>query len=211
MSDVIYLSNVRLSFPHLIEPQKSQFPDPVTGAYKLSYNCEVIMPENHAGHVQFQAQIVAMANTKWADKAAGILKMIMLDRKSRCFGDGNTKVSAKTLKLYDGYENNVYVTAGRESKPQVFQANGKPVAEEDSMAYQQVTRKMYGGCRVNVAVKPWLQDNKFGRAIRCDLVAIQFAGDDTAFGDGKTDASALFAAIAAPAVAAPAVDEFAEE
>lgn len=51
--------------------------------------------------------------------------------------------------------------------------------------------------RVNAAVKPWLQDNKHGRGIRCDLIAVQFAGDDTPFGAGETDASALFGAVAA--------------
>jgi hypothetical protein len=53
---------------------------------------------------------------------------------------------------------------------------------------------------VNAAVKPWLQENKHGRGIRCDLIAVQFAGDDTAFGEGSVDASNLFAPVAgAPA------------
>ena len=68
------------------------------------------------------------------------------------------------------------------------------------MAFQQLARKMYGGCRVNAAVKPWLQENKHGRGIRCDLIAVQFASDDTAFGEGAVDASNLFGAVApAPA------------
>jgi hypothetical protein len=73
---------------------------------------------------------------------------------------------------------------------------------------------MYGGCRINAAVKPWLQDNKHGRGIRCDLIAVQFAGDDKAFGEGAVDASSMFGQVAgAPAgmfgaaapVAAPAM------
>jgi hypothetical protein len=68
------------------------------------------------------------------------------------------------------------------------------------MAYQQLARKMYGGCRVNAAIKPWPQDNKHGRGIRCDLIAIQFAGDDAPFGEGAVDASGMFGAVAgAPA------------
>ena len=68
------------------------------------------------------------------------------------------------------------------------------------MAYQMHTRKMYGGCRVNVALKPWLQENKHGRGIRCDLVALQFAKDGEAFGEGVADASSMFGAVAsAPA------------
>ncbi len=63
--------------------------------------------------------------------------------------------------------------------------------------------KMYGGCRVNVAIKPWLQENKHGRGIRADLVAVQFAGDDKAFGEGAVDASGMFGAVAGAAAPAP--------
>jgi hypothetical protein len=57
---------------------------------------------------------------------------------------------------------------------------------------------------VNVALKPWLQENKHGRGVRCDLVAVQFAGDDKAFGEGAVDASGMFGAVAA----APAAPSF---
>jgi hypothetical protein len=60
---------------------------------------------------------------------------------------------------------------------------------------------MYGGCRVNAAIKPWPQDNKHGRGIRCDLIAVQFAGDDTPFGEGNVDASGMFGAVAGGAPA----------
>jgi hypothetical protein len=69
------------------------------------------------------------------------------------------------------------------------------------MACQATARKMYGGCYVNAAVKPWLQDNKFGKGVRCDLVAVQFFADGPAFGGGETDASGMFGAT--PAAAAP--------
>ena len=63
---------------------------------------------------------------------------------------------------------------------------------------------------MNVAIKPWLQDNTHGRGVRCDLVAVQFAGDDAAFGEGSVDASGMFGAVqgqpagAAAPTAAPA-------
>jgi hypothetical protein len=54
-------------------------------------------------------------------------------------------------------------------------------------------------------VKPWLQVNKHGNGIRCDLVAVQFAADDTAFGEGAADASSMFGSVgASPAQAMPA-------
>lgn len=201
MSDIIYLSNVRLSFPHLAEPQKQI--NEVTGATRISYNCEFIMPVDHAGFAQFMQRYGAMALDKWKEHANTVMSMINGDRKTRCYGRGEEKVNKKTFTPYDGYSNNVFITAGRDTPPQMIQADGQPVDASNTMAYQALARAMYGGCRVNAAVKPWLQDNKHGRGVRCDLVAIQFAGDDKPFGEGAADASGMFGAVAAQA-AAPA-------
>ena len=204
MSEIIYLSNVRLSFPHLAEPQRQV--NEATGKERISYNCEFIMPQDHAGFTQFIQRYGSMVLEKWKEHAQTIMGMIQNDRKLRCFGRGEEKINNKTFQPYDGYAGNVFITAGRDSQPQVIQADGQPIDPTNTMAYQQLTRKMYGGCRVNAAVKPWLQENKHGRGVRCDLIAIQFAGDDTPFGEGAVDASNLFGAVtgAAPAGFAPA-------
>jgi hypothetical protein len=198
MSDVIFLSSVRLSFPHLAEPQRQI--NELTGKERISYNCEFIMAQDHAGFGQFMAKYGAMSLEKWKEHANTVMQMIQGDRKTRCYGRGEEKVNKKTFQPYDGYAGNVFITAGRDSQPQVIQADGQAIDPTNSMAYQQLARKMYGGCRVNAAVKPWLQDNKHGRGIRCDLIAVQFAADDKPFGEGAVDASNLFGAVAgAPA------------
>lgn len=198
MSDIVFLSNVRLSFPHLAEPQRKVSPE--TGKERVSYSADFIMPADHAGFKSFMTKVNEMALAKWKEHAAQVMQMINGDRKLRCFGDGNQKVNSKTFQPYDGYAGNLYVTAGRDSPPQIIQADGSPIDPTNTMQYQALTRAMYGGCRVNVAVKPWLQENKHGRGIRADLVAIQFAGDDKPFGEGAVDASAMFGAVqAAPA------------
>jgi len=204
MSEIIFLSNVRLSFPHLAEPQKQV--NEATGAQRISYNAEFIMPQDHAGFQQFMQRYGAMALEKWKEHAQTVMGMIQNDRKTRCYGLGTEKVNKKTFKPYDGYADAgaVFITACRDSAPQMIQADGSPVDPANTMAFQQLARKLYGGCRVNAAVKPWLQDNKHGRGIRCDLIAVQFAGDDVAFGEGAVDASNLFGAVAgAPAGFAP--------
>lgn len=193
MSNVIYLSNVRLSFPHLIEPQKRV--DATTGKERVSYNCEFIMPASHPGYQQFMKEYGAMALEKWKEHANTVMQLIHADRKSRCYGVGEEKVNKKTFQPYDGYAGGVYITAGKESPPQIIQSDGTPIDPANSMAYQQLTRRMYGGCRVNAAVKPWVQDNKHGRGIRCDLIAVQFAGDDKPFGEGAADVTGIFGAV----------------
>ena len=200
MSDVIYLSNVRLSFPHLAEPQRQKNE---AGVERISYNADFIMPSDHAGFQQFMQRVGTLAQEKWKEHASAVLQMIQGDKRSRCFGRGEEAVNKKTMLPYDGYAGNVRISAGRDTPPQIIQSDGKPVDPVNTMAVQALARKMYGGCRVNVAIKPWLQDNKHGRAVRCDLIAVQFAGDDTPFGESAPDVSGIFGAVAAQA-AAPA-------
>jgi hypothetical protein len=198
MSEIILLSNVRLSFPHLAEPQRQV--NESNGKERISYNCEFIMPQDHAGFQKFMATYAAMALEKWKEHAQTVMGMIQSDRKLRCFGRGEEKVNKKTFQPYDGYAGHAFITAGRDSAPQMIQADGQPIDPANTMAYQMLARKMYGGCRVNAAVKPWLQENSYGRGVRCDLIAVQFAGDDGAFGEGAVDASKLFGSVAgAPA------------
>ena len=198
MSDIVFLSNVRLAFPHLADPQKQV--NEITGATRISYNCEFLMPQDHPGFQQFMARYAALALDKWKEHAQAVMSMIQQDRKTRCFGQGSEKVNKKTFQPYDGYAGNVYITAGRDSAPQMIQADGTAIDPNNTMAYQTLARKMYGGCRVNAAVKPWTQDNKHGRGIRCDLIAVQFAADDKPFGEGVADASNLFGAVQQAAV-----------
>lgn len=202
MSDLILLSNVRLSFPHLVEPQRKVSPE--TGKERISYSADFIMAPDHPGFKQFMVKVNEMALAKWTEHAGAVMSIINGDRKLRCYGDGNQKINGKTFQPYDGYAGQVFITAGRDNPPQIIQADGTPIDPTNTMAYQMHTRKMYGGCRVNVALKPWLQENKHGRGIRCDLVAVQFAADDQPFGEGTVDASGMFGAVAAAAAPAPA-------
>ena len=200
MSDVIFLSNVRLSFPHLAEPQRTE--NPTTGTVRIAYNADFLMPEGDPGFQQFMQQYKALMVQTFAENAPVVMNMILADRKLRCFGRGEEKVNKKTFKPYDGYAGNVYLSASSERPPQMIQSDGKPVDPVNTMAFQSLARKMYGGRRVNVAVKPWVQKNQHGNGIRCDLVAVQFANDDTPFGDGAPDVSGLFGAVAQTSAAA---------
>lgn len=202
MSDIVYLSNVRLSFPHLIEPQITK--DPTTGNERRSYNCEILVKPEDPGFAAFMKQCQAIALAKWGENAGTVLQMIQNDRKMRCFAKGEEKISKKTFKPYDTHVGMMSISAGRDTPPQMIQADGKPVDPMNSMAYQAMARQMYAGCRVNVALKPWAQNNKHGVAIRCDLVALQFAGDDKPFGEGSIDASGMFGAVAAAPTAVAA-------
>ncbi len=201
MSDVIFISNARISFPNLATPQKNVDSE---GKERISYNCDLLLPPNDPGYVAFMKRYSELAVEKWQTNAQQAMQMIHSDRKQRCYGDGNEKVNKKTFQPYTGYAGHAYLSVGSKNPPQMIQADGKPVDSLNTMAWQAVARKVYGGCYANVAIKPWLQSNKHGNGIRCDLIAVQFAKDGEAFGEGAVDASGLFGAVAAaPSVAAP--------
>lgn len=206
MSDVIFLSDVRLSFPNIVEPQKQRNEN--TGVERISYNCEAILTKDHPGFAQFMQRYAALMQETFKEHAQNVMQMVQADRKSRCFGMGEEKVNKKTFQPYDGYAGHYFITAGNKNRPQMIGPDGNAVNPDDLMAYQMLARKLYGGCRVNMAVKPWVQKNQHGNGIRCDLIAIQFAGDDKPFGEGNVDASALFqAAATAPLGTPPQVNQ----
>ena len=199
MSQIVYLSNVRLSFPHIAEPQKQQGPK----GERISYNAEFILTRDNPGWAAFHKVVNEMAIAKWGTNAAAVLQMCQGDRKKRCYGAGEEKINGKTFQPYDGYAGMLYISGGRNTMPQIIDPSGAAVDPANTMACQALARKMYGGCYVNAAVKPWLQENEHGRAVRCDLVAVQFFADGTPFGEGAVDASGMFGATPAAAAEVP--------
>lgn len=200
MSEIIYLSNVRLSFPHLVEPQT--LTNQKTGKVTNSYNADFVMAPDHAGYQQFLQRYMKLAQENWKENATPIMGIIQSDRKSRCFGSGAEKINKNTFQPYDGYVNMVYITASSKDRmPQLIQSDGKPVDALNTMACQALARSMYAGCYVNAAIKPWIQrpGEGYSHGIRCDLIAIQFAADGEAFGEGAPDATPLFGAVASQA------------
>lgn len=206
MSEVIYLSDVRLSFPNLVEPQVKISEQ--TGEKRVSYNCELLMPQTHDGFTRFMQRYALLAQEKGKEHAQALMQMIQSDRKSRCFGPGEEKVKKSTFQPYEGYPGHMFITVGSKNPPQMIRADGSAVDPANTMEWQAVARKLYGGCRVNAAIKPWWQNpnpqKQIGHGIRCDLIAIQFCKDDKPFGEGNVDASGMFGAVQGAAPAAPA-------
>jgi hypothetical protein len=198
MSDIIFLQDVRLSFPHIAEPQERV--NEKTGAKSVSYNCEFILPKGHPGLAQFMQRYGELALDRAKEHAQAVMNMIQQDRKSRCFGMGEEKVNKKNFQPYDGYAGMAYITAGKDQRPQIIRADGSAVEPGNTMEAQQLARAMYGGCRVNAAIRPWWQNpnpaKQYGHGIRCDLIAVQFFKDDTPLGEGSApDVTGMFGAV----------------
>jgi hypothetical protein len=199
--NLIYLT-ARCSFPNIIDPQTrvNDKGEPVS-----SYNCDLILPPSDPGFAKFMQTYAAMATEKWKENAQAAMQRIQMDRKTRCYGQGAEKVSAKTFQVHPGYQDMVFISARNPRQPQIIDVDGKPVDPTNTMLIRAVAAKVYGGCYVNVVIKPWLQQNAQGIGVRCDLVAIQFARDGEPFGAAPADVTGMFGQVAgaAPAPVAP--------
>lgn len=189
MGELVYLKNVRNSFPHYAQPHA---PQGNTTAEK-KYQGDFIMNPDDENWRNVWSAINKVAAEKWAEHAGAVINMINNDKRVRCYGQGAEKVSKKTMSVLDGYDGKVFVSAKNAQRPQIIKADGTAIDSANDIAYQAEVRKMYGGCRVNVALEIYALDDKNGRQIRGSLVALQFAGDDAPFGSDSTpDASHLF-------------------
>ena len=201
LDNVIFLTGGRLSFPHLAVPQPKKPNDPVDKP--PSYSAAILMTPDNPGWARFHQVVQQMAMEKWKEKAPAAIQMINADTKKRCYAAGQEKVNATTFKIIDGYEGMVVITAGNKMMPQMIDANGQGVGPANTGACQALARAMYAGCYVNVAIKPWLQENTHGIGVRCELISVQFHSDGKPFGETVRDASAMFGATAPVAGAVP--------
>lgn len=186
----VFLSRVRLSFPNLAVPRAPQ------GSDKKKYSADFILDPNDPNYKKFIDIALGLAQAKWPQHYQAIVQAIYGERKKRCFGQGSEKIDQTTYKVLNGYDGMVFISASRNEDrgmPQMIGPDNQAIDATNVLACQNEARKMYGGCYVNAVVKPWVYDNQFGKGFGADLIAIQFAADGAPFGEGITDASAMFA------------------
>ena len=176
---LVRLEGVRLSFPTLATPRA------FAPGQLEKYSADFILESDDPAYAEFKKRGAKLCSDKFGAKAEQIIKMISGNPKLRAFCDGSEKVKSDGSQ-YVGYEDMVAISANTTRKPKLVDANG-----DDLMN----VNKLFGGCYVNAYVKPWVQDNKFGKAIRCELIGIQYVKDGESFGGDRVDTSSLFSAI----------------
>lgn len=160
----IRIDNVRASYPHLAEPYSKD-------GEKGKYGIVAIMPkETHRA----AAKLIK-----------GAIDEMMAANK--------TKVATDKLYWKDGdntdkdeYQGTWIVSSSESRAPSVRSRNGGKLDKS------QIEEMFYGGCWVNVLIRPWYQDGQktgkgYGKRINAGLVAVQFVRDDESFGDGRID------------------------
>jgi len=195
-------TNVRVSFPNLIEARQTNAQNPAK-----YYGLDMLFQQDNPAFAQFWAAYQELAVAKWKDQAEAVMGMIGQDRKKRCYGQGEERMSQKTMQVLDGYHGQFYISAKEKEergRPMIVDADGVPIDKANTMAEVAEARRVYGGCYANVLVSPWLWDNDNGKGVSCNLLAVQFSSDGEPFGENTSiDTSAFGAVAAAPVAAAP--------
>ena len=162
MSDFIMLKNVRVSFPALFErPIINGEPGKCGATLMLDRKSDTDQIKN------LKAAIVEMCKEKFKGR--------MLPPEKICLRTGEDKGRDE----YNGYD---VLTASNKDKPAVISNDGRSIVTDSQQS------SIYSGCYVNAKVRLWAQNNKFGKRINCELIAIQFAGEGESLDNSKVTA-----------------------
>ena len=162
---VIMMKNVRLSFPNIWTPKA------FVEGQQPKFSCNLLLDkENDKAQIaSFKKAIREAALASFNGEIPTGLKI--------CINDGKDK-------SYDGYENAMYISCASRLRPQIIDRDRTPLVEEDG--------RPYAGCYVNAAISLWVQANKYGNRIACNLNALQFSKDGETFGAGGIKVEAVF-------------------
>ncbi len=167
MSEIL-IQNVRLAYGHGVF-EKQAFEDG-----KPKFTAKFILDPSHPQVPALRALIAQVAKEKWGAKADATLKRI--EAKDATFlHDGDTQRG-------DGFEGMLFVAAGNDKRPSVWNRDRTPLTKEDGV--------VYSGCYVNVKIDVWAQDNSWGQRVNADLLGVQFVRDGDSFAAGAPPAEA---------------------
>lgn len=167
----ILVKNVRLSYPHLFKKWGLNEGDTKKYSAKL-----LLDKRTHAADIKALAQHLIKMQTEAFKGRIPNDKLFLRD-------------GAESGK--EGMADYYSIAASEDKAPDVINRDKSRINEEDDV--------VYAGCYVNALIRPWVQNNKFGKRINANLLAVQFVKDgerfsgierpdiDEAFGDVSED------------------------
>lgn len=154
----VLVENVRCSYPHVFKPSAFEGGEP-------SFSIKLLVPK-----AKSHAAVLALLN-KHMDGLCAEAKMKRPPADKLFLRDGDESDKAEN-------ENAWTISAREKRRPAVRGPDRAVWGSEDA-------DKMYGGCWVNCLIRPWVQNNQFGKRVNANLIAVQFVRDDEAFGEGR--------------------------
>lgn len=175
----IRIDNVRASYPHLDEPYKSEGDD---GNTKEAFSIDGLMPkETHKAAKDLVKKAIEDLLQK-NDAKVGSSFWFLKDG-DKLFEEDDSK---STL------QGNFVIKSSEKRRPAVRNRDGSIMSERE------IGDKIYGGCWVNVLLRPWYFSGKasngktYPKRVLANLIAVQFVRDDDAFGEGRISDEGVF-------------------
>lgn len=156
---VIKLKGVRASYPHLAVPKAGE------DGGEASYSMTGLMPHktHKAAALMIKEAIEALLKENKNAKVA---------KDKRCLRNGDDGDKEEAFEHYT-------LSAREKKRPKVRDENGELLEKDE------IEEMFYGGCWVDMIVRLWFQDNKYGKRVNANLVSVRFLKDDEAFGEGR--------------------------
>lgn len=156
----ILLKNLRASYPHVLMPREE-----ANDEGKKTKKWDLVGLMQKTTHRAAKDLVKGEIDRILAEKKA----KIATDKRFLKNGDEAGK---------DGYEGHYTISASETKKPIVKDRDKRKMADDED-------DRFYGGCWVNALIRPWWQDNKYGRRVNAGLVAVQFLRDGEPMGEGS--------------------------
>ena len=165
----ILIKEVRASHPHVFRPYR----DPKEPDKVGKYTIVGLMPKTRA---YFPAKNLIRDHI---DQLIREAKLKGLAAGSKFLRDGD-------LTAKEEYANMYTINASEQRRPAVRSNMRDPKTKKPMILKPGVDEdSIYAGCWVNLLIRPWYQDNSFGKRVNANLIAVQFVRDDEVFGKGR--------------------------
>lgn len=202
MGTNVFLTNVRLSFPHLDTPdyfqgKKTKDSDKRrwTAAFHISSDSKAQAMENGrpvgtpvSAKEFIDKALEQMAVENWKEKAKLKLMNILPDPKACAWQDG-TKKEMPGIWILNS------IRTEDKGRPVVIDNDKSPIYKADNSLHEGKAGRLFGGCFVNAHVELWAQKSPAPEGLRCGLVAIQRLRIGDSFGGGAIPTTDAFGEI----------------
>lgn len=157
---LIRISNVRFSYPHLRKPYKGK-----DDKGEAKFGIVALLPKDT--HKAAKKLIEERIDEVMKENK---VKALAADKKFLRDGDEQDK---------DGYEGTWTVSA-RETRRPALRDEDKEIVDPEN-----ADEVFYGGAWGSVLIRPWYQNNDFGKRVNAGLAAVRKSRDDEPFGEGR--------------------------
>lgn len=158
---IIKILNVRASYPHLDKPYAGD----EGGEPKFSI---LGLADKSTHEAVKEACLEVIGELKAANKNAKVAKDKLFIKN----GDDSDKAECEGMWTISAREN---------KRPKCRDGNG------DLLEVDEIADVIYPGCYVDIIIRPWLQDNQYGRRVNANLLSVKFRADGEQFGEGRID------------------------